>query len=586
MSPLSTAQAAAPSARPVRLLALACDYDGTLAHHGRVDDSTIAALERVVKAGRRLLLVTGRELEDLQRVFSRFDLFDRVVAENGAVLFEPATGEITVLTEPASQALAQALRDRNVTPLSVGHAIIATWEPNEGAVLEAIHELGLELQLIFNKGAVMVLPSGVNKASGLEAALAAMHLSARNTIGVGDAQNDHAFLSDCQVAVAVANALPALRESADVVTSLDHGGGVAELIDEWLRDDLASRARTFKRHRLALGIQADGGELLLDPNAAVVLIAGTSGSGKSTAAIGLLEGLGKTGYSFCVIDPEGDYEGLHDALGLGSSAHPLSVDEAMELLTRQKNVVLNLLGLPLEDRPGFFRSLWARVQELRSRTGQPHWLVLDEAHHLLRHQPHSGADEEIGALDRVIMLTAHPALMPAHLLRSVDVMMAVGREAAATMRQFADASSRDVTLPLESAPPEQGQALVWTSGGSMAAQTLTLPASRTEHRRHIRKYAQGELPEDRSFYFRGPHDKLNLRAQNLVVFLQIAEGVDDETWLHHLRGGDYSRWMESAIKDKELASAVRDIEASSAPDPSRTRELVRQVIERLYTLPG
>jgi hypothetical protein len=176
--------------------------------------------------------------------------------------------------------------------------------------------------------------------------------------------------------------------------------------------------------------------------------------------------------------------------------------------------------------------------------------------------------------------------MPAHLLRSVDVMMAVGREAAATMRQFADASSRDVTLPLESAPPEQGQALVWTSGGSMAAQTLTLPASRTEHRRHIRKYAQGELPEDRSFYFRGPHDKLNLRAQNLVVFLQIAEGVDDETWLHHFRRGDYSRWMESAIKDKELASAVRDIEASSTPDPSRTRELVRQVIERLYTLPG
>jgi len=584
MSQLSTAQAAA---RPVRLLALACDYDGTLAHHGRVDDSTIAALERVVKAGRHLLLVTGRELEDLQQVFARFDLFDRVVAENGAVLFEPATGEITVLTEPASQALAQALRDRNVAPLSVGHAIIATWEPNEGAVLEAIHELGLELQLIFNKGAVMVLPSGVNKASGLEAALAAMHLSARNTIGVGDAQNDHAFLSECQVAVAVANALPALKQSADVVTSADHGGGVTELIVEWLRDDLASRARAFKRHRLVLGIQADGGELLLDPDAAVVLIAGSSGSGKSTAALGLLERLCNAGYSFCVIDPEGDYEGLQDAMGLGGSAHPLSVDESMELLTRQKNAVLNLLGLPLEDRPGFFRSLWARVQELRSRTGQPHWLVLDEAHHLLRHQQNDGADEEIGALDRVIMLTAHPDLVPAHLLRSVDVMMAVGREAAATMRRFADASGRrDMTLPSEGAPLEQGQALVWTSGGATAAQILTLPASRTEHRRHIRKYAQGELPEDRSFYFRGPHDKLNLRAQNLVVFLQIAEGVDDETWLHHLRRGDYSRWIESAIKDKELASAVREIEASPAPDPSRTRDLVRQVIERLYTLPG
>ena len=43
-------------------LALASDYDGTLATDGRVDNATIAALERLRDSGRRLLLVTGREL--------------------------------------------------------------------------------------------------------------------------------------------------------------------------------------------------------------------------------------------------------------------------------------------------------------------------------------------------------------------------------------------------------------------------------------------------------------------------------------------------------------------------------------------
>ena len=573
-------------ARPARLLALACDYDGTLARDGVVDEATIGALERVVKAGRHLLLVTGRELEDLRRVFTRLDLFDRVVAENGAVMYQPATGETTVLTEAASLMLAQVLRERNVTPLSVGHAIIATWEPHEAVVLESIRDLGLELQVIFNKGAVMVLPSGVNKASGLDAALASMKLSARNTIGVGDAENDHAFLMRCQVAVAVANALPAVKRAADVVTAADHGAGVTELVDEWLGDDFASRAAGFRRHRLSLGSLADGGELLLDPCASVILIAGTSGSGKTTAAHGLLERLHETGYSYCVIDPEGDYGDPPDAIRLGGEAHPLTVEESMDLVESRQNAVLNLLGLSLEDRPAFFRSLWARMRELRLRTAQPHWLVLDEAHHLLREQAPSGGDEGTQGLDRVIMVTVHPDLLPAEVLARVDVMVAVGREAAQTLARFLKAAQLPPAPSPDEASPEAGQALVWLRGQPGPARKVVLPSSRAEHRRHIRKYAQGELPEDRSFYFRGPDERLNLRAQNLFVFLQIADGVDDETWLHHLRRGDYSRWMDSAIKDEELGAAVREIEGLPSPDPARTRQRVREAIERRYTLAG
>ena len=573
------------SSRPVRLLALACDYDGTIAHHGAVDDATVAALERVVAAGRHLVLVTGRQLEDLQRIFPRLDMFERVVAENGAVLYRPSTREITLLTEPASQPLAQALRDRNVAPLSVGHAIVATWEPNQATVLAAIHELGLELQVIFNKGAVMVLPSGVNKATGLAAALASMKLSAHNTIGVGDAENDHAFLMHCEVAAAVANALPSLKEAADFVTATDHGAGVAELIDEWLRDDFAARASQLMRHRLTLGTAPDGRELTLDPEQSVILIAGTSGSGKSTVAHGILERLETAGYSFCVVDPEGDYDGLSGAVSAGGGEHALQLDEAMKLLKRQQNAVLNLLGLPLDDRPAFFRSLQPRVQELRSRTGQPHWMVLDEAHHLLREATLADRHDAVERFDRVLMVTVHPNLIPASVLRGVDAMIAVGPEAMDTMREFAGASGLAMTLPEDGTALEKGRAVIWTRAGE-APTTVALPPSHAEHRRHVRKYAQGELPEDRNFYFRGPQDKLNLRAQNLLVFMQIADGVDDDTWMHHLQRGDYSRWFTDAIKDDELAGAARAIEALSPADPARTRQLMREAIERLYTLPS
>ena len=150
----------------VRYLVLATDYDGTIAHDGVVNAATIRAIERFRASGGRPILVTGRELPDLERTFARFDLFDRIVAENGGVLYNPATKRERVLCAPSSPALVDALRTRGV-PLSVGRAIVATVEPHQQIVLDAIRELGLELQVIFNKGAVMVLPSGVNKATGL-----------------------------------------------------------------------------------------------------------------------------------------------------------------------------------------------------------------------------------------------------------------------------------------------------------------------------------------------------------------------------------------------------------------------------------
>ena len=215
---------------------LATDYDGTLAHHGVVSRETLAAIERMRAAGKTLVLVTGRELEELKQVFPDIGLCDLVVAENGALLYWPGTEQMKLLGEPAPPAFVEKLRDKGV-PVSVGRVIVATVEPHEIVVLQTIKEMELELEMIFNKGCVMILPTGLNKATGLREGLARIGLSTRYTIGVGDAENDHAFLRICGCGVAVANALPALKSRAEFVTARPHGEGVTELIDQLLANN-------------------------------------------------------------------------------------------------------------------------------------------------------------------------------------------------------------------------------------------------------------------------------------------------------------------------------------------------------------
>lgn len=221
----------------MRYLALACDYDGTVAEGGRLDPGTRAALERLKASGRSLILVTGRRLDDLRRICPQIATFDRVVAENGALLHRPATRETRVLGAPPPGRLVALLRERGASPLAAGEVIVATEEPHGALVRDVIRELGLDLRVILNKGAVMVLPPGIDKASGLRAALEDLGLAPQSVVGVGDAENDHAFLAVCGRAVAVADALPALKEACDEVSPSPGPRGVRELVGRLLESD-------------------------------------------------------------------------------------------------------------------------------------------------------------------------------------------------------------------------------------------------------------------------------------------------------------------------------------------------------------
>lgn len=570
----------------MRYLVLASDYDGTLAHNGRVDAPTVAALQRLLATGRRLVLVTGRELPELLPIFPEIDLFEWVVAENGALLYKPATKEETRLADPPPERFVEMLKARGVGPISVGRVIVATWEPHENTVLETIRDLGFEMQVIFNKGAVMVLPAGVNKAFGFKAALKQMGLSPHNAVGVGDAENDHALLRLCEFSVAVSNALPAVKETADMVTTADHGAGVTQLIDRVIETDLQEFDGRLERHHLVIGKTHDDQDAKITPYGPSILMCGPSASGKSTVATSILEALSANKYQYCIIDPEGDYETLEGVVVLGGPQGPPVVEEALQLLEKpDNNLVISMTGMPIPDRPPFFLKLLPQLLNMRAHTGRPHWLILDEVHHLMpsEWQPPTGMLPS--PWHNALLITVHPELLAKPCLERIGRLLAVGQNVEETVISFARAMG--IAVPDLAFPDlEQGEAWHWGLNEPSPPTVIKVKKSQTDRRRHRRKYAEGELPPDRSFYFKGPEGKLNIRVQNLMLFLQVADGVDDETWDFHLHNGDFAGWFRDNIKDDALAAEAQRIAAEDDLEPTESRALIRTAIEKDYTLPA
>ena len=568
----------------MRYLALATDYDGTLASNDRVSESTVRALERLRVSGRLLILVTGRRLDDLLAVCSCVQLFDLVVAENGALIYNPHSREETPLANPPAKLLIQELRERGVEPLEVGRVLLATHGPHRRTVQDVIWELGLEAQVIGNRGAVMVLPAGVNKATGLEYALRELSLSRHEMVGIGDAENDHSFLARCECAVAVANAAPSIKQIAAFVTSAANGDGVIELIDQLIGDDLHGLGGSLSQNLILLGKRPDGSAVQLPPYDHNMLVAGPSGCGKSTLTAGIIERLIEKDYQVCVIDPEGDYGTLRDVVALGNQWRAPSIAEILAILEDPKiNLSVNLLGIPLDDRPDFFAELAPNLQAMRARTGRPHWLIVDEAHHLLPASWGHAASVLPLQLHETLLVTVHPDHVAPAILAPIDVVVAIGHSPDRTLEEFARVTGQTIAWPVDLAY-RADRVVVWLDEGERAPFAMQAQPGRAERIRHHRKYAEGNL-RGHSFYFRGPDKHHNLKAQNLVVFCQIARGIDESTWLYHLRRGDYSRWFRHAIKDDLLADETERVERRVDLETWQTRQMIEELVHTRYTLP-
>lgn len=569
----------------MRYLALAVDFDGTAARDDKLSDIAISAIERLRTSGRRVVLVTGRRVSDLLRVCPRVALFDVVVAENGAVIYDPHRQEEMTLVTPLPARFAERLRARGVAPVEVGKVVVATHEPHRAVMLEVIREMGLEVQVIFNRIAVMALPAGVNKATGLDVALRKLGLSRHEVVGIGDAENDHSLLEYCECGVAVANAVDSLKEIADFVTHGENGTGVAELADELTANDLHRMEGRIERHLVLVGKRADNDtEVRIPPYGRNLLIAGPSGCGKSTMTAGLVERLIDKSYQVFIVDPEGDYSTLQAVICLGNQQRAPTVNEILSILEDPTiNLSINLLGLPVEDRPFFLGQLIPGLQALRARTGRPHWIVLDEAHHMLPQAWGHVSSTFPYKLGETILVTVHPEHVAPAVLAPIDVVFAIGPAPEQTLRGFASATAQPLTWP-QDLSFAQGHLVAWFVRERQVAFSVRPQPPRAERIRHHRKYAEGDL-RYHSFYFRGPDGKHNLKAQNLVVFSQIAEGISEQTWMFHLRRHDYSRWFRDAIKDSYLADQAERIERRLDLSPAQTRMLIRELIRARYTLP-
>jgi len=554
---------------------LATDYDGTLAARGEVSEETAGAIERLRATGRRTVLVTGRIASDLSQIFDRLELFDRVVAENGATLLEPGPGKERVLAAPPPEAFTRALAARGV-PFVRGRVVVATREPHHHAALEVIREMGLELSVVFNKGSVMILPNGVSKATGLAAALADLALTPHEVVALGDAENDHLLLSTAECGVAVANALPPLKEAADLVTEGARGEGVRQVVAMLERDDLSSADPA----RRDVPLSAGGTGAAFRPGRDRVLIAGGSGSGKTTAATAVIERFLDRGYQLCVIDPEGDYDDFEGLTAVGATGRPPGSEEVLSLLSDpQVSLSVNLLGVKMNDRPAWFAGLLPRLEELRSRTGRPHLLVADEAHHLFPREGQVASAAWPADPGAVLLVTLSPGRIAPVVLRSLTGVVTIGEEAEEGLSEFLLATGRP---ELHAPPRRSGEALSFWVLRPQEVRPLEIEPPRATRHRHRRKYAHGDMRE-KAFRFRGRDGRLDLRARNLGVFLELAQGVDEDTWRFHLENGDVDGWLRDALKDPDAAREVEALRHASVPASESLRR-VRELLGERYML--
>jgi HAD superfamily hydrolase (TIGR01484 family) len=558
----------------MHFLALAVDFDGTIAENGSVPPDVCASLTTLKNSGRKLLLITGRELQALKHHFPQLELFDLVIAENGALLYEPITDTEELIADPASTELVGRLRDKGVSPLSIGRSVIATWHPFENAVITSIRELGLELQITFNKDAIMVLPPCVNKASGLMAALRRLGICELNVVGVGDAENDHSFLSICGCAAAVSNAIESIKSSADLCLSHDHGRGVCELVDMLLEKD--AQLVPVERTGIQLGQTTNAREVWLPPES-VMLVVGNSGSGKSSYITWLTERMVQAHQGFCIIDPEGDYLTLDDAVTVGGLTVPPTTEESVHhLLQAQLNVVVSALALDPAARVQLFGELLPFIQHLRSVSGRPYWLIVDEAHYMLPHCA-DWPPGFLGNIGAIIVALDFDQVCPA-LLEGVDVLVTLGSTARELAEQFAKRMQR--RSPEFAERPGLEHACLWNLHEGEEVFLLDQVQPNQKHHRHSGKYVAGDVGAWHSFHF----PTLGQSASNLTEFLSSSTQLADLALREHMNAGDFSNWFRNVIRDDVLANRTRLIETNRTLAPKNALKQITRLVQSRYHL--
>jgi hydroxymethylpyrimidine pyrophosphatase-like HAD family hydrolase len=548
----------------MKLGVIALDYDGTTALHDRLEPAVREAIADARTRGITVLIVTGRSLDELRRVAGDLHFVDVVVAENGAVLHFPGNDYTTLLAAAVPAVLVDELQRRGVAA-TPGLCLIDCATSDALQVLDVIRQRELPLVLAFNRSRVMVLPQGVTKATGLQAALDMLRLSPHNAVAVGDAENDHAMLQLVEVGAAVQWGSQVLQTAADLTISGTGPPAVAEFVRTIAasgRMPLPAKAR----RRLRLGFTEDGHEFSLAVRGRNVLIAGDAKSGKSWIAGLLCEQLILHGYSMCVLDAEGDYRSLEALPGVtilgGEDPAPTPRELSSALRYPDRSVIIDLSRVVHEQKIDYIRSVLPALNVMRRRTGLPHRILVDEAHYFL----HDAAARELLDLDTngYTVVTYCASRLPPELLAATEVMLVTCESnpaeieelcrRCAACQQVEGARGRWSILAHLSLGQAVALPITEEAGGEL--KVFNLGQRLTPHVRHRQKYVDVPVTESRAFHFAG-NGAAPRRVRTLRQFVDALEHGSMPAFGGYLRRGDFSRWIADVFGDNTLAQELR-----------------------------
>ena len=554
--------------------AIACDFDGTGAVNGHPAPELYAALAAARAEGIVTLLVTGRVLEDVQRSCEELSPFDAIIAENGAVVYLCALERTIQIGSPPPDSFLGALRAQGV-PFHTGNVIVGTWEQHANVLLELIRRLGIDAQLVFNRAALMVLPSGINKAVGIRRALDELGRSERNLIAFGDAENDIPMLVDAELGVAARGSIPAVAALADDSVYQAGGAGVALYIRRVL--ERGSVVPVTARRFIRLGKTAEGANVALPVSGSNVLISGDPRSGKSWIAGLFSEQLVEQGYRICIVDPEGDYAQMGQQSKVIAFGHDLALPSpqaATRLMgTEPLSIVLTLSSMAPGEQLNYVRALLAGLQDEQGATGIPHWVLIDEAHYFFR--PLSPCLKYLdSSTGNFCLVTYRPSLLAGEAYNAIGTYIITATKVEEE-RYF-------VTKILQAQGPRQLAAhaalegIHWLSAGLLmttpapTSWQVFLPAERlTRHAHHARKYAETRLSEDKAFRF--VNAGAAVTVHNMVEFYKAIQTVPLASLRHHLNAGDFSRWVGEVLGDEQLARGLQKLERATPVGASPDR---------------
>ncbi|MCC6904995.1 MAG: HAD hydrolase family protein [Anaerolineae bacterium] len=535
---------------------LAFDFDGTLAEHDAVPPNLQEMLQQLNLAGCTLFLVTGRRYEAAPLGALR-QAFAGIVWENGAVFSRTNTGEVYMPFGYVPPDLISALEDAGV-PLEYGLAIVSTWAEHEGKVLEVLRRRGGGASFERNKGAVMLLPPGATKGTGLEKLLEMCGYSPRNVITFGDGENDFALLQIGEAGITVADGVPALRDMADLVTGEPGPAGVYHALERyWINGsplDIPSRNPRW----IPLGQDQEDNPFFMPASELVgrnTGIFGDSGSGKSWIAGLLAEELHLSGYQVLMVDPEGDFRGMNTLSGMlaiNGDEHTLPAPNIVVtfLAETPRSIVLDLCGYPVSLRDEYVSSLFRSLYPLREHLVRPHWVVLDEAQHFL-------SDENTVLTRTILSMMANGGM--AFVSYRPDWLAAPIREMIqhtliARLTNDLAQSAADAMIPGRPALPlgeiQQNFALL----DDRHVLNMRTVVRRVRHIRHLYKYLDMPLPPIKRFYFRDSGSYTGQEAASLFEFHRALGSVSESSLEYHLYRGDFARWMRGSLGDEDLAT--------------------------------